>query len=55
MFNVSFRTKGSSFGETGDLETARLLRKIADEVESGNRQENIYDMNGNKIGIWYFN
>ena len=35
-------------------EVARLLRKVADQVESGREYGSIMDYNGSKVGEWHF-
>lgn len=35
-------------------ETARLLRKIADNIEDGMMVGAVLDLNGNKVGSWSF-
>jgi hypothetical protein len=35
-----------------EWETARILRRIADEVENGRTEGVIHDVNGNRVGEW---
>ena len=53
MFKVSFKIGNDAF-QNGDgrEETARILRKIAEQVENGYDGKKIMDINGNTIGEW---
>ena len=47
----------AAFGEDYDNpewqpEAARILRKVADRIESGSDGGGIVDINGNKVGEW---
>ena len=35
-----------------EWEIARILRKIADQVENGKTDGVIHDLNGNRVGEW---
>ena len=53
MLALQFEQENAAFGETGpdcDIETARILRVLADKVEAGCVDCPIMDMNGNRIG-----
>ena len=57
MFNLSFRTGNAAFydqynGEDYEpqYEVGRILREVAEKVESGWDRGSIADINGNKIG-----
>jgi len=61
MLKVEIKTGGAAFrdtysGEENDvaeaMECARLLRKIAKQMEDGAREGSIMDLNGNKVGRW---
>ena len=39
-------------GGTAPAENARILRKIADQVEEGRTDGVIMDVNGNRVGTW---
>jgi len=54
MFNLSLRTANAAFGENGThYEVARILREIADDIESsGNLNGSVMDYNGNKVGTY---
>lgn len=54
MFSLEFEQENAAFGETGpecDVETARILRILADKVENGCTDGPISDVNGNRIGV----
>ena len=54
-FNVKIKTENSAFEENGiGLETARILRVIADKIEQSEADGNCIDYNGNKVGFWGF-
>lgn len=50
MFNVEINTGNAAFGITHSLELARILRELADKVESGQDDTVLRDMNGNRVG-----
>lgn len=53
MFSLEFNQVNDAFGENGpdcDIETARILRAMADKVEDGCTDSPIMDANGNRIG-----
>lgn len=63
MLTLKFSTDNAAFGDADDgedqhdtdtrSESARLLRELADTLESGSTTHGgIYDVNGNKIGTW---
>lgn len=56
-FIVAFNTNNDAFdAEDGDREIARILRKIADDLEAGQATydvpQRIRDINGNRVGYW---
>lgn len=52
MFKLEFSTSNAAFSEGADYESARLLREIAEDVESGRLKGKILDYNGSSIGTW---
>ena len=36
----------------GGFEMARILRRLADQIEDGCRDGVMHDINGNKVGTW---
>lgn len=59
MFEMKFKTGNAAFcnvftGEPSDMferaEVVRLLRKAADEIESGYSHRKVVDLNGNSVG-----
>ena len=56
-FEIKFKTDNSAFNEcegSYELETARILKRIACQVESGKLHGVVTDINGNSIGTWEF-
>jgi len=53
-YQITINTENAAFNEAGDngaFETARILRRLADDVESmGLCEYNLRDGNGNKVG-----
>ena len=52
---IEFDTDNAAFTEdgwSGAAECARILRKIADQLDAGRIHAPIMDVNGNKIGSW---
>ncbi len=52
MFIVKFNTRNVAF-EDG-YEIPRILREVADKIENGKMADSIFDINGNKIGVYGF-
>jgi hypothetical protein len=54
MTTVKIHTDNDAFADgNGASEVARILRKIADEIESGVRGNHVVlDLNGNKAGSY---
>ena len=53
MFKMSFKTGNDAFTDSNLFdESARILRKIANDIERGNDSGNCRDYNGNKVGEW---
>ena len=50
MFRVKIETGNDAFAENPSIEIARLLRKIASQVEEGRLEGRVMDINGNKVG-----
>lgn len=52
-FSLEFETDNAAFADdNARAECARILRKVAAQIESGSDGENIRDVNGNRIGEW---
>lgn len=59
---IEFNTDGAAFDTEDDKATygtyyerkecARILRKIADQLDDGGEWGSIMDINGNKVGRW---
>jgi hypothetical protein len=43
----------AAFAGSPSMETARILRLVAAKIDTGEESGNIYDLNGNAVGIWY--
>ena len=58
MLKLEIKTGGAAFSEDevltyeGRSEIARLLRKISVQIETGDSDGVIIDINGNKVGRW---
>lgn len=53
MLVLKFKTDNEAFEGTNLFdESARILKKIAHDIEQGNDTGNCRDINGNKIGEW---
>ena len=54
-FKVIMNLDNAAFQDRNtEMETARILREIADKIENGDDSLKIYDINGNSIGSWGF-
>jgi hypothetical protein len=54
-FKLKIKTGNAAFAEDGNdgkNEVARILREIADSLESGFDAHTVRDINGNKVGEW---
>lgn len=52
---IQINQDNAAFENEPATETARILRKLADRIESGDTPENLWDINGNKTGtvaVW---
>lgn len=50
MFTLTFKTQNAAF-DSG-VEVSRILREIADKVESDYSEGTAKDVNGNTVGEW---
>ena len=48
---LNIKTTNAAF-EDKSLEAARLLREVAERIESGETEGNLKDTNGNTVGSW---
>ena len=53
-FCISFATVNAAFVGGGNAEVARILRRVADQVEGGTCSGSCRDLNGNKVGEFQF-
>jgi len=55
MVNIQFNTGNAAFEDSYDtIEIARILRDIADKIESGRTEGKCIDYNGNGVGTWSY-
>lgn len=53
MFSCHIKTDNDAFaGDNRNAELARILREIADRLESGHTSGRTFDANGNRAGQW---
>ena len=53
--NIEFiedAAENAAFQEDPAAEYARILRKVADEIEAGRTYGVMHDYNGNRVGTW---
>ena len=54
-FTLNIDCENLAFEDDAAPELARLLREIADRIESGSMAGNIRDINGNRVGSFKTN
>jgi hypothetical protein len=56
MIKIEFQTGNAAFDDMPGLEIARILRALADKLESATSGTNgpIHDSNGNRVGAYSF-
>ena len=58
MFKLEFDTDSDAFtdedgmGWSMQAEIKRILKRVSSQVEDGQTQGSIIDLNGNKVGTW---
>lgn len=55
MFELNFETRNAAFTENaGDasVESARIMRDVAEALDNGCLQGSVIDVNGNRVGYW---
>jgi hypothetical protein len=52
MFHLKFDTASDAFADDPREEIARILRRVADQVEESRSYASVLDLNGNTIGSW---
>jgi hypothetical protein len=50
ILRLEIRQDGSAFGDEPGVETAAILRKLADKVQHGATEGVLYDANGANVG-----
>jgi hypothetical protein len=52
VITITIKTENAAFESTGEgVETARILRELADSIAKGSRPTKLRDSNGNVIGL----
>ncbi len=55
MVKIQFNTGNAAFEDSNDVyEIARILKDIADRIESGRTEGKCVDYNGNVVGEWSY-
>jgi predicted deacylase len=54
MFTLHFETGNAAFEDAPETEIARILRAVADRIDAGEHLAKIHDVNGNRIGEFFF-
>ena len=49
-FIVVIDTENSAFDEMSEMEVSRILKDLAQDIESGRDEVTLRDFNGNKVG-----
>ena len=49
---IKFNIDNAAFADFGTAETMRVLKKVAERIDSGEVHGSIRDINGNKIGVF---
>lgn len=49
---IRYNEENAAFADFPQMENARILRAIADKVESGQVGGIVMDVNGNRVGDW---
>lgn len=53
MFRLEIATDNDAFtDDNARAEVARILRRLADNVEAGATDGHVRDVNGNRVGTW---
>jgi hypothetical protein len=50
MYRIEINTDNAAFEDNEGEEVARILRRLANEIESGLTDVNLRDINGNLVG-----
>jgi len=51
---VFLDSESSAFVDAPEIEAARVLTKIIEDIYNGKDGLNCYDTNGNRVGYWEF-
>jgi len=49
-FQVNIKCTNAAFHDDRNNEVARILRELADKLDNGYMQANLFDLNGNNVG-----
>ncbi len=54
--DIALRSGNAAFEDCPSFETARILRKVADDIEASSMYcaDNLWDVNGNRVGSFSF-
>jgi len=52
MFTLQIETANAAFDGAPDEEVARILRRVASQIESGYTDGRCKDVNGNSVGVF---
>lgn len=55
MLTIQIKTGNAAFDESPELEIARILKELANQIALGNEPTKLRDINGNTIGIVTYN
>lgn len=51
-FTLTMATENAAFEDMPEYEVARILRKVADQIEDGDTTGRVRDINGNTVGAY---
>lgn len=51
--SLDLNSNNAAFEDSGEFEVARILRDVADRIESGSTEGRLRDVNGNNVGSWF--
>lgn len=54
QFKLEIAAVNAAFFPDPSEEISRLLRSAADKVDAGATEGILFDVNGNRVGHWYF-
>ena len=51
-FSLTIKCDNAAFGEDPEGEVIRILQKLVADVQRGNGEGRVFDINGNSVGEW---